>query len=221
MTIDSIASVAAPPTHAAANQGTTIGKISSDFETFLKMLTAQMRNQDPLNPVDSSDYAVQLATFASVEQQVLTNDLLKGISGATGSGLSDLASWIGMKIRTDAPARFADAPVEVWVAPEPGADRAELVVTNMSGFEVDRIPVRPEKSTLFHWDGKTSTGQTVINGTYRFKVESHAEDQMIGDSPAPVYAHVIEARRSGADLVLVTTGGHEVLASQVDAVRQK
>ena len=37
--------------------------ISADFETFLKMLTVQMQNQDPLNPVDSSDYATQLATF--------------------------------------------------------------------------------------------------------------------------------------------------------------
>ena len=45
--------------------------LSSDFETFLKMLTTQMQNQDPLNPVDSTDYATQLATFSSVEQQVL------------------------------------------------------------------------------------------------------------------------------------------------------
>jgi len=52
---------------------TTRTEISSDFETFLRMLTVQMQNQDPLNPVDSSDYAVQLATFSSVEQQVQTN----------------------------------------------------------------------------------------------------------------------------------------------------
>jgi len=40
--------------------------VSSDFDTFLKMMTTQVQNQDPLNPVDSSDYAVQLATFSSV-----------------------------------------------------------------------------------------------------------------------------------------------------------
>ena len=59
--------------------------ISSDFETFLKMLTAQMENQDPLNPMDSADYAVQLATFSSVEQQVLTNDLLQAMTLQLGS----------------------------------------------------------------------------------------------------------------------------------------
>lgn len=51
--------------------------LSSDFEVFLQMLTAQMKYQDPLNPVDSTDYATQLATFSGVEQAVLTNDLLK------------------------------------------------------------------------------------------------------------------------------------------------
>ena len=55
------------------DQGTTKPVLSSDFETFLKMLTVQLENQDPLNPVDSADYAVQLATFSGVEQQVQTN----------------------------------------------------------------------------------------------------------------------------------------------------
>lgn len=46
---------------------------SSDFETFLKMLTTQIKNQDPLNPMEGTEFAVQLATFSGVEQQVMTN----------------------------------------------------------------------------------------------------------------------------------------------------
>ena len=67
----------AAPAPAAAPQGAEKPKISSDFETFLRMLTVQMQNQDPLNPIQSSDFAVQLATFSGVEQQVRTNDLLE------------------------------------------------------------------------------------------------------------------------------------------------
>jgi flagellar basal-body rod modification protein FlgD len=55
--------------------------ISSDFNTFLRMLTVQMQNQDPLDPIDSADFAVQLATFSGVEQQVRTNELLGQLSG--------------------------------------------------------------------------------------------------------------------------------------------
>ncbi|MEM9127629.1 MAG: flagellar hook capping FlgD N-terminal domain-containing protein, partial [Pseudomonadota bacterium] len=58
--------------------------LTSDFETFLLMLTAQARNQDPLEPLDSSQYASQLAQFSMVEQQVQTNDLLSSLSNALG-----------------------------------------------------------------------------------------------------------------------------------------
>ena len=57
--------------------------LASDFDTFLRMLTTQMQNQDPLNPIDSTDYATQLATFSGVEQQVRTNSLL-----------ADLGTWL-------------------------------------------------------------------------------------------------------------------------------
>ena len=62
-----------PPTNTADKL------ISSDFNTFLKMLTTQLKNQDPLNPMDNSEYAVQLATFSGVEQQVKTNTLLESL----------------------------------------------------------------------------------------------------------------------------------------------
>jgi flagellar basal-body rod modification protein FlgD len=45
------------PFQSQTNANTTASKISSDFETFLKMLTAQISNQDPLNPIDASDYS--------------------------------------------------------------------------------------------------------------------------------------------------------------------
>lgn len=82
---------------AATTTGDT-GVINSDFETFLVMLTAQLQNQDPLNPMDSSDYAVQLATFSGVEQQVLTNELLRGL-GAEGriDNLASVAGWVGWR----------------------------------------------------------------------------------------------------------------------------
>ena len=67
--------------------------ISSDFQTFLRMLTTQMQNQNPLEPIEASDFAVQLATFSGVEQQVRTNDLLSQLTSRMG--LSELANWVG------------------------------------------------------------------------------------------------------------------------------
>ena len=90
---------------AVAAQAQTKAVLSSDFETFLKMLTAQARFQDPLEPIDSSEYAAQLAQFSMVEQQVLSNDLLAQLGAQLGNGaIGQMASWIGMEARTSAPA---------------------------------------------------------------------------------------------------------------------
>ena len=82
--------------------------ISSDFNTFLKMLTTQLKNQDPLNPMDNSEYAVQLATFSGVEQQVKTNTLLESLGTQLGlSGLSTYAGWVGKDARADMPVWYS------------------------------------------------------------------------------------------------------------------
>ena len=60
------------------------------------MLTAQARNQDPLEPMDSSEYASQLAQFSMVEQQVFTNDQLTGLANVLGgNAMSTMANWVG------------------------------------------------------------------------------------------------------------------------------
>ena len=93
-----------------AAAGSSAKAISSDFETFLKMLTVQMQNQDPLNPVDSSDYAVQLATFSGVEQQAQTNDLLKGLTALDG-GEAEWRRW-----RLGSAKRHARPPLQILTA---------------------------------------------------------------------------------------------------------
>ena len=70
---------ATTPHSTASSETKNTPQIGGDFTTFLEMLTVQLKNQDPMNPMESSDFAVQLATFSSVEQQVQTNDLLKEI----------------------------------------------------------------------------------------------------------------------------------------------
>jgi flagellar basal-body rod modification protein FlgD len=90
------------------------GVLSSDFETFLQMLTAQAKYQDPLEPIDSSEYASQLAQFSMVEQQVQSNELLSKLADKLGgNNIAEIASWIGMEARTTAPALFDGSPITI------------------------------------------------------------------------------------------------------------
>jgi flagellar basal-body rod modification protein FlgD len=118
-TIPTAAPAPAPPPAPAAPRG-----IASDFDTFLRMLTVQMRNQDPLDPIDSADYAVQLATFSGVEQQVRTNELLTALTSQMGlGGLAEMGAWVGREARAAVPARFDGTPVTVQPRPWPRPTR--------------------------------------------------------------------------------------------------
>ncbi len=199
---------------------TETGVISSDFETFLKMLTVQMQNQDPLNPIKSEDYAVQLATFSGVEQQVRTNDLLEALAAQMGvSGMAQLAGWVGMEARAVMPGHFDGAPITLTPNPEPTADRADLVVRNLDGFEVQRIPISLSKDPIT-WTGLDGNGAELPHGTYSFEVESFSNGALSRTDPAEIYSRIVEARADGGATILVMEGGAEVPASEVTAIRE-
>lgn len=192
--------------------------LSSDFETFLKMLTVQMQNQDPLNPIDSAEYAVQLATFSAVEQQVQTNDLLRQMLGQSGAGLSQLASWVGMEVRVPGAARYDGAPIAVWAEPATGSSTAFLVARDASGTEINRRQI-PTAAGEIAWSGDLGLGQTAMHGSYSFEIESYVGDTIYDVRGAQTYAEVAEARSTPTGTELVTTGGQAVLADYVSAIR--
>ena len=205
---------------ATEEQNSTSSALSSDFETFLRMLTVQMENQDPLNPIQSSDFAVQLATFSGVEQQVRTNDILSDLATALGgNAVSTYAEWIGKEARVAAPAFFDGAPITVETDALDGADAAELVVRDQSGSIIDRraIPVDGGPVT---WDGISQLGNPFLDGLYTFSVESRAADELIGETKGEIYARVEEARLvASGDVELVLEGGGTATAESVTGLR--
>lgn len=193
--------------------------ISSDFETFLKMLTVQMENQDPLNPLESSDFAVQLATFSGVEQQVQTNDLLGAMSAQLGAmSVADLAGWVGMEARAVTSAWFSNTPLTLQPDPASGAEQTYVVVRDSAGALVDRFEV-PVSDEPLQWAGIDAVGSPLSPGIYSFHLQSYSQNTLIGDEQMAVYSEVVEARVENGETVLVLAGGDEVLASDIDALR--
>lgn len=198
----------------------TGSKITSDFDTFLRMLTVQMQNQDPLNPIDSADYAVQLATFSGVEQQVRTNQLLSDLQGSfQQTGLTEMAGWIGQEARSSAPMRYDGMPVSMTVAPASGADRAVLVVKDAQGALVSREDI-PPVAGQYQWLGADAQGNPLPPGTYSFAVESLQGETVLNTRPIEHYARVVEVRATPQGPSLVLEGGAEIAASTVTALRQ-
>lgn len=204
----------------SVSQTSTSQEISSDFETFLRMLTVQMQNQDPLNPVDSSDYAVQLATFSQVEQSVLTNDLLKSLSAQmTSNGLAGLANWVGKEARAEAPAYFDGEPIILSPKLAVGADQAELIVRDKNGVDVQRLNIPISTTDSVEWAGVASDGTPFPEGLYSFEVVSTTAGEIIAEDPLDIYSVVTEVRTENGETMLILQGGAVVPASQVTALR--
>jgi flagellar basal-body rod modification protein FlgD len=194
--------------------------ISSDFDTFLKMLTTQIKNQDPTNPMDSSDFAVQLATFSGVEQQVRTNDLLGDLGAQFGvMGMSQLGAWVGQEARAPGPVWLGDRPVTITYESAAGADRAVLSVRNAQGVVVGREDVSLGKGP-YDWQGMAFDGTPLPDGKYTLLLESYRGDQQTGNaSEVQSYSRIQEARGGANGTMLVLEGGIEVAATQVTALR--
>lgn len=193
--------------------------INADFDTFLRMMTTQLQNQDPTNPIDSADYAVQLATFSGVEQQARTNKLLESMQAEFGlMGMAQMAGWVGKEARSTAAVWVQGQPVTLSPVPATGADRAVLTVYNAQGNLVSREDV-PLTTRSHDWAPLDATGAPLPAGTYTFKLESYAGDQMISDKPVEAYGRITEVRGGTSGTTLVLEGGAEVPASAVTALR--
>lgn len=193
--------------------------LGSDFETFLRMLTTQMRNQDPLNPVESSDFAVQLATFSSVEQQVRTNELLGGLAAQMATqGMGQFPGWIGLEAEVRGPVRFSGEPVVVETVVDVRADAARLRVTDEDGAEVARLPLPLESGPLL-WTGRDGQGRPLPEGRYRLEVLSLVAGDTIASHEVHMRSRVAETRLEGTEVRLVLENGQSVAPSGVIGLR--
>jgi len=214
----------APATTQAASSAAVTEKatgLTSDFETFLKMLTAQARYQDPLEPIDSSEYAAQLAQFSMVEQQVQGNDILASVQQQLGlANMAAMSGWVGMEARAAAPAYF-DGSSPITVSPNPAsiADTVQLVVRDSDGNEVQRIDL-PVTADAYEWTGVDDDGVAFEEGMYTFNVESiDSQGEVLLSEMAEIYTEVKETQMQGGDVVLILDGGSAILSSSVTALR--
>ncbi len=163
--VDSINSATSNATN-RIGAGSTM--LASNFETFLTLLTSQLKNQDPLSPVDSNQFTAQLTQMAGVEQQLLTNDLLKGLLAAQGGGgLAGAATYIGKEATAAWSATKFTGGEATWSYElASNASSATLQVLDGSGNVVWSGDA-PDKTTGVHdftWDGQATSGNDGQDG---------------------------------------------------------
>ena len=168
---------------------TTIGE---DFDTFLQLLTAQIQNQDPLAPMDSTQFVEQLATFSSLEQQVETNQTLENIASMIGDLHSSLGSeWLGQEVAVRSQyVAYEGAPIEFEFDQSVDFDRAVVTVTDSQNNPVwqDELDSGQTRHT---WDGNV-LGQSAQapNGIYSFQIDLYKDGVPVSSTQPDIISTV-------------------------------
>src|SRR5262245_7861126 len=169
------------PVSAGSASGATKSQnqLAENFDTFLLLLTAQLKNQDPLSPMDSNQFTQQLVQFSQVEQQINSNKNLESLIALTKSqSATSAVSYLGKTLTiTDGTAALQNGSAN-WTYSLPNdAAITKLVVTDSRGRGVYATT---GETTLgphdFVWDGKDSSGTPVPPGTYKLIVAATAAD---------------------------------------------
>ena len=169
------ASAAAATSQAASAQKS----LTSNFDTFLTLLTTQLQNQDPLSPMDSNQFTQQLVQFSQVEQQINSNKNLESLIALTKTQSSaNAVSYLGKTLTiTDGTAALQNGTA-TWAYSLPNdAASAKLLVTDSKGRAVFTGPAETTAGLhAFSWNGKTSAGDDAPPGTYRLTVSAQGSD---------------------------------------------
>src|ERR671913_1389478 len=135
---DSITGAGAAQAALAASSGSAKvsgrAAIAENFEAFLLLLTTQLKNQNPLDPLDTNQFTQQLVQFASVEQQIKSNDTLNALLTSSRSSIVSTASgFVGMQVTADgATTRLADGKAE-WRLNVARAATATIAIRDRDG----------------------------------------------------------------------------------------
>ena len=154
--------------------------IAENFDTFLSILTTQLKNQNPLDPLDTNQFTQQMVQFTGVEQQLKTNEYLETLIKANeGAFASQAVSYIGKSVTAFGSIAQSDGTnsVEWTYGLTKDAPNTKVTIKNSSGAVVfsEEVSLTQGEHT-YTWDGKGSDGGNLPPGGYSIEFEAKTEE---------------------------------------------
>jgi flagellar basal-body rod modification protein FlgD len=194
------AAPAAPAAPAATQTGArAAARIGADFNTFLTLLTTQLRNQDPTKAMDVQQMTQQLVQFAGVEQQLAVNQNLERlIALQQGSQLLSAAPLVGRGVEVESD-RLALQGGQAALRLPAGTGEARVEVLDGTGRPMRSVSVAlGNESRTWRWDGRDAGGRQLTDGAYAVRVVGGNGQAL----PFTVLARATGAERAEGEVLL-------------------
>jgi flagellar basal-body rod modification protein FlgD len=194
--------------------------IAGNFDTFLSLLTTQLQNQNPLDPLDTNQFTQQLVQFSSVEQQLKSNDFLSTLVQATQNSQNNAAvSYIGKTVTSTGVDSDLKNGAATWSFNLPQAANVTVVIKDANGNQVySETGKLGQGQGQFNWDGTQTDGTTAPDGTYSIGITAKASDGSYVSASTESTGVVSGVDLSGSEPSLIV-GSSNVKLSDVTSVR--
>ena len=171
-TTSAIAPTTAPTAAAAVSSLTDSGTIAGNFTTFLQLLTTQLQNQNPLDPLDTNQFTEQLVQFAQVEQQLKSNDQLATLVSLQQTAQQTQAlGFVGQTVAVDGSTAQLSKGQASWSFNVPKPASATVTISDSSGQTVYSGSYTVQAGQqAFNWDGHGNNGVQWPDGAYKMTV---------------------------------------------------
>lgn len=199
-------------------------KLAEDMDTFLTMLTAQLKHQDPLSPMDSTEFTNQLVQFAQVEQQINANDHLEDLLKLQRNDLlSQAVNYIGRNVKAESDQlALQDGDADfTYLLPEKAATLT-MRILDASGMAVRTVELTNLQAGehVADWDGTADNGAQLADGAYKVVVEYENSDGQTRTARTSAIGRVTSvSTKDGA--TMLSLGGAEVALDTVIAVVER
>ena len=210
-------------TNPAASVSSALGnstEIASNFTTFLQLLTTQLKNQDPLSPMDTNQFTQQLVEFAGVQQQLNTNDSLATLVSLQQTAQSTQAlGFVGKTAVVNGSTAALSNSTATWELSVPSASDVTVTITNNTGQTVysGTYSVAAGNNQPFTWNGQGNDGTQWPAGNYT--MTATAKDS--ANNTVAVTTQV-QGVVTSVDLTqsppLLTIGGKTYTVSQIQSI---
>lgn len=203
-------------------------KLSQDFDDFLVLLTTQLQNQDPLSPMESTEFTNQLVQFSQVEQQINMNQKLNQMLSLQLAGTSNVAlGYVGLDVSYIGDLFYQPTEGKThelhYVLPEKAEGGTTIYIRDAESGDVIRT-VKGEMAAgnhTFKWDGLDDKGVAVPVGNYRFTVDAlNAAEEMIEGVSTAVSGRVTGIESVNGVIQLLLQGDGIVPVSSVINAKQ-
>jgi len=208
---------------ATASMSSLVGQqqIAGNFQQFLQLLTTQLKNQDPLSPLDTNQFTQQLVAFASVEQQLKTNsDLDQLVTLNKTSQATAALNFVGSQVTADGSTTQLKNGLAVWNITSPRPATASVSIVDQNGNTVwTGQQTLDTGAQSYSWNGRTSTGAVAPDGLYTIQITAQdAAGQSVAVSTQ--YTGTVTGVDLSGSQPLLQVGSSYLTLSQVGSIQK-